>query len=119
MAASHYIEAGREVDWEKAVALTARAFAAIGERSSSEGGILWNVNLPHRSPEAVTDPELIFCEPEDEPLDVAFLENDSGAELIYTGNYHSRSRIDGSDVAVCFGGDVAISEIRTRGNSKR
>ena len=33
----------------------------------------------------------------------------SDEELVYVGDYHERPRREGSDVDVCFGGDISVS----------
>ena len=38
--------------------------------------------------------------------------HEEGLGLVYDGNYQTRKRNPGADVAVCFGGRIAITEIR-------
>jgi len=71
-------------------------------------GTYWNVNLPHldiHSPE----PKIIICPLCTQPLPAAYrLEADS---LHYAGDYSQRPRDPGSDVEVCFSGDISITPI--------
>jgi 5'-nucleotidase len=79
-----------------------------------EADAFWNVNLPHLPPGA-PDPELVFCGLDLRPLDVGFRSGealgDGGQLLHYTGKYHGRERAPGRDVAVCFGGAIAVTLI--------
>ncbi|MEM7698425.1 MAG: 5'/3'-nucleotidase SurE, partial [Verrucomicrobiota bacterium] len=72
-------------------------------------GEFWNVNFPHPAP-GDSEPELLHCEQERLPLDVGFEEISPGS-LLYQGDYHGRGRREGSDVATCFGGDIAVSRV--------
>lgn len=107
VAVSHYIARGRLIDWERAERWTARVLARI----FAEGpvaGTFWNVNLPHLGP-ADREPRVVFCPIDPSPLPVGF-RNQEG-QIHYTGDYQSRRRIEGSDVATCFGGDISVSRI--------
>lgn len=108
IAVSHYIARGRAIDWDRAAAWTERVLRALLARPW-EPGTFWNVNLPHPGPEA-PDPRVVFCPADPSPLPLDFrLDGDSAT---YCGDYQSRERRPGSDVAVCFGGDIAVSLVR-------
>ena len=74
-----------------------------------EPGTFWNVNLPHLAPGS-EEPEIILC-----PLDASPLPLDYRIEAgvaTYTGDYQGRTRRPGADVAVCLGGQIAVTQIR-------
>ncbi len=108
MAASHYMKSGLDLDWPKATERITNVFSNIREQETGVGEF-WNVDLPHLK-EDEKEPTLIFCEQEKQPLEVSFKEETPGF-LSYTGRYHKRPQEAGRDVAVCFGGDIAISKV--------
>jgi 5'-nucleotidase len=69
----------------------------------------WNVNLPYCANLDIL-PQLVFCEPSCDPLPIDYQRN--GDELIYAGIYRDRSRDAGTDVDVCFNGDIAITQLK-------
>ena len=115
LAASHYLKEELELNWPLAGKRVLRSFQAVLERiaESGEGGAasLWNVNLPHLETGCGDEPEIVFCKPEIAPLPVNFTESEGGETLKYAGKYADRPRSEDSDVAVCFGGQVAVSRI--------
>jgi 5'-nucleotidase len=68
----------------------------------------WNVNLPHLDADA-PDPAIVFCDRSTQPLPVNFLVE--GEYLMYAGRYEQRDRAEGTDVDVCFSGNIAITQI--------
>ncbi len=106
VALSHYLKRGLALDWERAVAL---AGEALGELLAAPPGAgeFWSVNLPHLAP-GDGAPRLVHCEPERQPLQIRYEERPPGS-LTYTGDYHGRGRGKGSDVDVCFRGDIAVT----------
>ena len=68
----------------------------------------WNVNLP--ATEGQVMPELSVCDIDPNPLPVKYTLSDEGYQL--TGCYHDRPRERGTDVDLCFGGQITASEIR-------
>lgn len=108
VAVSHYLRRGLAVDWEIA---TARTRAVLEELipNPPEAGHFWNVNLPHTQP-GEPDPRTVPCEQERHSLQVQYFEIAPGSYR-YAGEYHERPRVHGSDVEVCFGGDIAISRM--------
>ena len=109
-AISHYIRAELPLCWETAARRASRVLAELLEQPLSDGE-LWNINLPHIT-ETGPEPDLRFCELERHPLEVAYVQENGKAAFRYTGRYHQRGFQDGSDVAVCFGGDIAVTRIR-------
>jgi 5'-nucleotidase len=108
IAVSHYFKRDLPVDWRTASSLLRPVLAELLQRSWTPG-TLWNVNLPHLEPGAPA-PEVVFCPLDPGPLPVAFRRD--GDLLHYEGNYHQRPRAAGSDVDVCFGGQVAVTLLR-------
>lgn len=109
LGASHYMKKGLDLDWQTAASRVEQAFQKIRDEKTSHG-IFWNINLPHLEA-GETEPEVVFCDPEREPLDVCFDFDEEGQKLIYRGSYHERARGKGSDVDICFGGNIAISRL--------
>ena len=108
IAVSHYIARGRAIDWQRAALWTGRVLRWLLAEPCAPG-TFWNVNLPHPAPGS-KEPEIILC-----PLDASPLPLDyriEGNTATYTGDYQSRSRQPGADVAVCFGGQIAVTQIR-------
>ncbi|MEQ1840247.1 MAG: 5'/3'-nucleotidase SurE, partial [Verrucomicrobiales bacterium] len=54
------------------------------------------------------EPRIIVCPQERHSLHVIYEEKIPG-QLSYAGDYHDRPRVSGSDVDVCFGGDIAVT----------
>ncbi|MCD8490071.1 MAG: 5'/3'-nucleotidase SurE [Desertifilum sp.] len=108
IAISHYIKKGLPIDWEFAAQLTAGILAELLSQPW-EPGTFWNVNLPHLAPDA-DSPELVFCQPCKQPLPVNY--RVEGNEYYYVGKYSDRPLTPGSDVEVCFSGNVAITQLK-------
>lgn len=107
IAISHRIKRPLPIDWDWAIAWTVTVLSELMERSL-EPGSFWNVNLPHLEPGA-KDPELVFCQPSVDPLPVNF--RVEGDKYFYHGEYHKRDRSPGTDVDVCFSGNIAITKL--------
>ncbi len=108
IAISHYIKRGYAIDWAIASQLTAQVLDKLLHQPL-EPGTFWNVNLPHLL-EGDRNPKMIFCPLCSQPLPTEYwVEN----ELFqYVGEYAKRARDPGSDVEVCFSGDIAITKIQ-------
>ena len=115
MSFSHYVKRGRPLNWTRAASwvgglITERVRAPVQE------GWFWNFNLPHLEAEATERPAVVSALPARGPLPVAFVRSpEEGAEhrteYLYAGSYADRPRDPGSDVDVCFGGKISMSEI--------
>jgi 5'-nucleotidase len=108
IAISHYIARGRPIDWQWAEAQAARLLRLLVQRGCPPGAF-WNVNLPHADG-GEPEPEVVFC-----PLDPSPLPSEyrlEGDEATYAGDYQARPRRSGGDVAVCFGGRIAVTLVR-------
>ncbi len=107
VAVSHYRRKGMEVDWARAAAWVAPLLRELLARPRRPGAF-WNVNLPHLGPGA-PPPEVVFCPLDPEPLPLSFRRE--GDLFHYDGDYHQRRRRPGSDVDVCFRGQIAVTEV--------
>jgi 5'-nucleotidase len=108
IAVSQYQARGRSIDWSQASRWTEAILALLMARPW-DAGTFWNVNLPYRAPEE-PDPDIVFCPLDPSPLPLAYRVD--GDLSVYAGDYQSRARLAGGDVATCFGGKIAVSLIR-------
>jgi 5'-nucleotidase len=107
IAISHYIQSRRPIDWVLATRLTARVIQTLTAETPPPG-CFWNVNLPHLQP-GDPDPDIIYCTTCTQPLPTEF-KIDQG-QFYYAGDYGQRRHDADSDVAVCFGGNIAVTKI--------
>lgn len=108
IAFSQFFRRGQTPDWKRAVRwLTPLVRDLLGRPQPIH--TFWNVNLPHLD-ENDPDPEVVFCALDPMPLPLKYRRE--GDDFVYSGDYFSRPRIDDSDVAVCFGGRIAVTQIR-------
>jgi len=108
VAISHYCKRDIPLCWETATQRAARVLKTLlGQKL--DDGTFWNVNLPHLEAGAAEPGIILDCPPERQPLPNAFEPTASG--YLYSGDYSQRPHTEGSDVAVCFGGDIAVSKI--------
>ncbi|BAY15267.1 stationary-phase survival protein SurE [Nostoc sp. HK-01] len=108
IAISHYRKAKQNFDWELAAKLTAEILADLIQHPL-EAGCFWNVNLPHVQP-GEPYPKVVFCQPCTKALPINYRVN--GNDFYYVGEYGKRDRTPGSDVDVCFSGNIAITQLR-------
>jgi 5'-nucleotidase len=107
IAFSQYRKRGQEIDWERAHRWMAGVLADL-LAEPWQPGTFWNVNLPSLTPHD-PEPRVIRCPLEAGPLPLSFREVEDA--LHYDGNYHARPRIAGSDVDVCFAGNIAVTRL--------
>ena len=108
VAASQYHRRGTTIDWRRSARWVAEVLAAIRDRVRAPGRF-WNVNLPDL-PAGVADPPVVECAVDASPFGLGYRLTDEG--LHYESSYHDRPRVAGADVAVCFGGRIALSRVR-------
>jgi 5'-nucleotidase len=108
IALSHYRRRDREFDWQRAAAWTVPLLRDLLARPW-QPGTFWNVNLPNLEAGAQAPP-MVICPLDPHPLPLSYRRE--GDRLRYNGNYHERRRDEGSDVSVCFGGEIAATLIR-------
>ncbi|MSQ93786.1 MAG: 5'/3'-nucleotidase SurE [Gemmataceae bacterium] len=107
IALSHYRKRSVDIDWERAQRWMKQILAELLAEPWTPG-TFWNVNLPSLIP-GDPEPQVIRCPLELGPLPLSFRE---GADwLHYDGNYHERARVAGSDVDVCFAGNIAVTRL--------
>ena len=73
-------------------------------------GTFWSVNFPHLELNA-PDPKIVFCPLDVNPLPLRYDPHDEGQK--YSGIYAQRDRTPGSDVDVCFSGNIAVTRLST------
>jgi 5'-nucleotidase len=108
IAVSHFHRPGQPVDWDR-VARWALAVARDLIGRPPERGMFWNVNLPCLLP-TDPDPEVVFCPLDPSPLPLDYTHEGEGYH--YAGDYITRRRVPDCDVDVCFGGRIAVTQIR-------
>jgi len=96
-----------EIDWEGAKRRTQKVLEKLMSRPC-EPGTFWNVNLPALDPDD-REPEIVFCRPSIRPLPLNY--RIEGEYFTYVGSYQNRERTPGTDVDICFGGNIAISQL--------
>jgi 5'-nucleotidase len=107
IALSHYHKGNLPIDWRRAARWVQTILADLLARPWTPG-TFWNINLPHLDPDQ-PDPETIFCPLDPGPLPLSY--RAEGDSWHYDGNYHQRARMIGSDVDVCFAGNIAVTRI--------
>lgn len=107
VALSQYRKRDVPVDWDRSTAWVVPILRDILSRPARRGAF-WNVNLPHL-PAGAPAPEVIVCPLDPSPLPLSY-RHEEGA-WHYDGDYHQRRREPGTDVDVCFGGKIAVTEI--------
>ena len=107
IAISHWIKRPLMIDWDWAAFWTGRVLVDLMSRPPVKGSF-WNVNLPHLEADA-KDPEIMFCQASIDPLPVDF--RTEGDIYHYQGKYSERDRTSGTDVDVCFSGNIAVTQI--------
>jgi 5'-nucleotidase len=108
IAISQYQKSPHPIDWEISTQLTRHVLDRLISLPLPSKSF-WNVNLPYCANLDIL-PQLVFCEPSCDPLPIDYQR--SGDELIYAGIYRDRSRDSGTDVDVCFNGDIAITQLK-------
>lgn len=105
IALSHYRRKGMEYDWNRAARWVTLLLRELMAKPWVQG-TYWNINLPHLAPDK-PDPEVVYCPLDRSPLPLNYRTVEG--RLHYSGDYHSRSRREGSDVEVCFNGRIAVT----------
>ena len=108
IALSQYRKGKKPVNWERVTRLATIVLTDLLNRPL-EPGAFWNVNFPYLEPED-PEPKMVFCQPSTQPLPVNY--QIEGEDFYYVGKYEARDRAPGTDVDVCFSGNIAISKIK-------
>lgn len=113
-AISHYLIRELALDWARVAEWTRELLEELLTRTMKDGEY-WNVNFPHLPPGDLAMPARVECHPCRAPLNVSYESQSLGggrSRHRYTATYASRPAGPDSDVAVCFGGAVAVSRVR-------
>lgn len=105
IAVSHYRRRGSQFDWPRAIRWVIPILQEL-MRKPYQRGTFWNINLPDLPAES-PEPKVILCPLDTQPLPLSF--HQEGDLFHYNGNYHERRRDAGSDVDVCFRGNIAVT----------
>jgi len=108
IAISHWIKKPLIIDWDWATKCTKRVLEELFNRSLPPKSF-WNVNLPHLEL-GKPEPEIVFCQLSNDPLPTQFRVD--GDLYYYQGEYAQRSRSPGTDVDVCFSGNISVTLIQ-------
>ena len=111
---SHYLIRDRIVDWDRASDWTKVILSELKALPLADGEY-WNVGYPHLLPEEKTMPPRIPCSPCRSPLKASFKETHREGAVShhrYNASYAERPADPDSDVAICFGGSIAVSKLR-------
>ncbi|APB32544.1 acid phosphatase [Gloeomargarita lithophora Alchichica-D10] len=106
IALSQYQQRGTEIDWQRTQRWSEKVLQILFQKPAP--GCFWNVNFPHLEPTA-PEPELVFCPPCTQPLPMQYQATPQG--FVYQGVYQQRPYDPAADVAVCFRGHIAISQM--------
>jgi len=107
IAISQYIKKGRPLDWNHSRNLALPVLQQLLGRTAPPLKEYWNVNLPHR--ESNDAAAIVFCDPDNQPLDVRF--DRDGDHLRFAGSYQARPRTPGRDIELCFQGAITVSRL--------
>jgi 5'-nucleotidase len=108
IAISHWIKRPLVIDWDVAARWTARVLEVLFSRTIPPE-CFWNVNLPHLQP-GQPEPAIVFCQPSTQPLPLDY--RVEGGWYHYQGEYARRDRAKGTDVDVCFSGNIAVTLLK-------
>ena len=108
IAVSHYHDRPLDDrDWARAIEWVQPLLANLMDRPWTPG-TFWNINLP--APDAGPHrPEVVYCPLDPSPLPLSFREE--AESFHYDGRYADRARREGSDVEVCLGGKIAVTQV--------
>ncbi len=109
IAFSQYHEPQGDFDWDRATRWLGPLLQDLLDRPR-ERGSFYNVNLPARPADA-DEPEVVWCPLDPAPLPLNY-RHEEASDLYFAGDYHARPRTPGADVDVCFGGRIALTQIR-------
>lgn len=107
IALSQYRKGSQPLIWANTGQWAAKALAVLLQEPLPPK-TFWNVNLPHWQP-GEPEPQLVFCQPSSDPLPLVYAATPQG--YVYGGRYGDRLQSPHTDVAVCFGGNIAITQL--------
>lgn len=106
IAISHYVKKPLPINWEIATIWAGEVIEKL-LTIPLEKGSFWSVNLPHLETGSPA-PQIIFCPPAKNPLPIQY--DQEGDNFYYVGEYAKRDRTPGSDVDICFSGNIAVTK---------
>lgn len=109
IAFSQYHHGKQPTDWSRSAKWTARVLAELLPRPCVPG-LFYSVNFPALALDA-PEPEIVFCPLDPNPLPLDY-RHEGENRHVYQGVYFNRLRNSGTDVEVCFGGKIAVTELR-------
>ncbi len=110
LALSQYVARERSIDWEMSGRRAERVLEAVFTRPP-EPEVYWNANLPHPEDERHL-PAVVEAPLDPSPMLVRYRRVDD--HFHWGGDYHDRPREPGSDVDVCFSGEIALTRLPLR-----
>lgn len=113
IAFSQYVHQNRPRQWDRCESMVSIVWERLKEDLAGQPTPqLWNVNFPDVDRPV---PELAILQAQLDPshlhVDFAAVSDDAFA---YRGDYRNRPHVTGSDVDVCFGGDISVSRLVAR-----
>ncbi len=96
------------IEWTASAGLALRVAQELMSQQLQPGEY-WNVNFPDNE-DISPSPQIVFCNLEEHALPVNFERIDG--HYHYRGAYADRKRTPGSDVDICFSGNIAVTKIR-------
>ncbi len=105
---SHYLIRSLAVDWDRVAQWTHSLFTTL-ESQPLDDGEYWCANYPHHPPGEMQMPAVKLCKPERSPMNVSYASHADGYH--YNASYGERPRIAGSDVDVCFSGEISLCRL--------
>lgn len=108
IALSQYCRRRAAIDWDLTGEMVRRVLDELLPKTL-EPGAFWNVNFPH--PESrQASPEIVFCPLDHNQLPVEY--DVQGRKYGFRGVYQDRRRNPGTDVDVCFSGQIAVTKVQ-------
>ena len=108
VALSHYFRRGATPDWSRASRWVRSILRELLVQPWTPGSF-WNINLPYLDADR-PDPPLVYCPLDPEPLPLSFRREENLLSLQRRLS-RPRNRHAGSDVDVCFNGNIALTRI--------
>lgn len=106
VALSQYRRRARRPNWPRSSHFASAALSHVLRQDDKL--TIWNVNLPDIDGEEL--PSIVAAPLDRHPLPIRY--EPAGGRLNYVSDYHARPRSAGSDVDVCFSGQIAVSRLR-------
>lgn len=109
VAFSSYSKKDLPRDWDRATRWSTMVFSRLLEAPARPGSF-WSVNFPHLQQDE-PEPRLVLCPLDTNPLPLVYDRQENGYRD--AGRYDERPRTRGSDVDICFSGNIALTRLST------